>query len=141
MIQGKVWGSTEPLIVTPLVEIHRINILPEAFCSIHKHNFKYNAFYCISGAMYIDVRKNDYDLVDTTRLGPGDITTVKPGEYHSFETKIVGAVALEIYYLNPIEASDIVRETCGGVLSDIAKSEKSVILNGSNEGDFINRVI
>ena len=66
MIYGKVWGSTEPLLVTPFIELHRITTLPGYKCSEHKHEHKWNGFYCISGLMDINVRKNDYDLIDTT---------------------------------------------------------------------------
>lgn len=114
MLQGKVWGTTEALLVTPLIEVHRIKINPNSYCSTHKHSFKYNAFYCLDGLMHIEVYKNDYALMDTTCIRTNEIATVPPGEYHRFVTKDYHAWALEIYYLNPIDINDIVRKDCGG---------------------------
>ena len=115
MIYGKVWGQTEPLLVTPLIEVHRINTFGGYKCSEHLHRYKWNAFYCISGKMTIHVRKNDYDLIDVTELEPGDFTSVKPGEYHWFEC-VEDAEVLEIYYAEPI-TEDIVRKNTGGSIS------------------------
>lgn len=116
MKYGKVWGETIPLIQTPLVEVHKVKIEPETKCSLHTHNYKWNAFYVVSGKLNINVQKNNYDLTDVTVLGPGDFTTVKPGEYHWFENPYKEPVeALEIYYLEPL-SEDIVRKTSGGVL-------------------------
>ena len=115
MLMGKVWGTTEPLLITPMIEVHRIKVRSNMKCSIHKHERKWNMFYCVHGIMEIHVRKNDYDLVDVTKLAPGDFTSVKPGEYHWFETSMNdNNEVLEIYYLEPITA-DIVRETVGGI--------------------------
>jgi len=110
---GKIWGNTEPLLITPTIEVHRIRVNPKMKCSIHKHEHKWNMFYCLNGVMEIHVRKNEYDLVDVTSLNTGEYTSVKPGEYHWFETKLLGAEVLEIYYLEPI-TEDIIRETVGG---------------------------
>jgi quercetin dioxygenase-like cupin family protein len=117
MLMGKVWGTTESLLVTPMIEVHRIDVKPKMKCSEHKHEFKWNAFYCVDGVIEIHVRKNDYDLVDVTRLRSGDFTTVKPNEYHWFETNLNDAKVLEIYYVEPISA-DIVRKTVGGSVKD-----------------------
>lgn len=113
MIQGKIWGTTESLLVTPMIELHRIFVNPDMKCSEHKHQFKWNGFYCVSGSIEIHVRKNDYDLTDVTILEPGMFTTVAPNEYHWFQTSKDSAQVLEIYYVEPI-GSDIVRRTVGG---------------------------
>jgi len=112
MILGKIWGTTEPLLVTPAVEVHRINVEPHFRCSEHIHQYKWNAFYCIEGGIKICVRKNDYQLIDETLLEAGEMTTVAPNEYHWFETMSVSAVVLEIYYPQHI-TDDIVRKTIG----------------------------
>ena len=57
MKSGKVWGQTEELLVTPLIEIHRIHIKPGMVCSMHKHEYKWNLFYVVSGELAIDVEK------------------------------------------------------------------------------------
>lgn len=115
MLMGKVWGTTESLLVTPMIEVHRIHVEPNMKCSEHKHEFKWNAFYCVAGAIDIHVRKNDYSLTDVTHLAAGDFTTVSPNEYHWFETANRTAKVLEIYYVEPISA-DIVRKTVGGAV-------------------------
>ena len=115
MLYGKVWGKTEPLLITPMIEVHRIEINPYAYCSMHKHQYKYNMFYVIEGELFIHVKKNDYDLVDITHLRSGDYTTVKPNEFHQFKTEGSPVKALEIYYLESI-GEDIIRESVGGFL-------------------------
>jgi mannose-6-phosphate isomerase-like protein (cupin superfamily) len=94
---GKVWGSTEVLLKTPLFEMHRLSILPNAECSNHKHQFKWNGFFVVSGRLSILVERNDYALTDVTELGPGEFTTVRPGEFHRFRTGAEPVQAIEIY--------------------------------------------
>lgn len=113
---GKAWGSTEVLLLTALIEIHRLKIKPNSRCSLHKHEFKWNAFHVTSGKLKIEVHKNDYNLVDTTELGPGDLTTVRPGEFHRFITGDEPVEAIEIYYPETL-SSDIVRKDCGGAVA------------------------
>jgi quercetin dioxygenase-like cupin family protein len=111
-IQGKVWGSTKALFNKNNVEIHRIKTLSGGYCSKHKHNHKYNLFYVESGKLKITVWKNDYDLIDETVISTGELTTVKPGEYHKFEA-LEDTVAYEIYWVT-LSDSDIDREDHGG---------------------------
>jgi mannose-6-phosphate isomerase-like protein (cupin superfamily) len=96
-----------------MIELHRIFVNPDMKCSEHKHEFKWNAFYCVQGSIQIHVRKNDYDLTDVTELRAGEFTTVAPNEFHWFETTSESTEVLEIYYVEPI-SSDIVRRTVGG---------------------------
>lgn len=113
MIQGKIWGQTTLLLQTPQIEIHRLSILPNSACSLHKHNYKWNAFFCISGKLNIEVHKNSYDLIDITTLQADDFTTVSPNEYHRFFTKDSSVEALEIYYTEGINVNDIIRKNVG----------------------------
>lgn len=112
MISGKVWGSTELLIATPMFEIHRLRIYPNACCSMHLHQFKHNAFLVVEGRLLIDVEKNDYKLLDVTELLPGDMTSVRPTEYHRFRTEDESCLAYEVYYTEPLSA-DIQRRGVG----------------------------
>lgn len=115
---GKVWGTTELLLRTPFIEVHRLMIVPNARCSLHLHQTKWNAFFVQSGVLRIEVVKKAYDLTDETELHAGEFTTVSPGEEHRFVTGDEGAQAIEIYY--PAELSeDIVRRDVGGVASGI----------------------
>lgn len=118
MKAGKIWGTTEQLLVTPLIELHRIHINPEMVCSMHKHQYKWNLFYVIEGKLAIDVEKNNYDLTDTTILEAGEWTSVPPNEYHRFRSLDVPVVALEVYYLEPL-ATDIVRKNVGGIATNL----------------------
>lgn len=113
MKAGKVWGTTELIFRNPLIEFHRISIKEGGFCSTHKHEYKWNLFYVQEGTLQVHVHKNDYDLIDTTTLRGTQWTTVKPGEYHSFEA-ISDVLAFEIYYPEPL-TDDIVRKTVGGL--------------------------
>ena len=112
MKSGKVWGTTELILQTPFIEFHRIWVQTGGFCSLHKHEFKWNLFYVRSGKLEIHIHKNDYKLVDITELGPGEWTTVKPGEFHSFQAP-EDTLAFELYSPEPLSA-DIIRKTVGG---------------------------
>lgn len=114
---GKVWGVTECMIATPVFEAHRLDILPKFQCSLHVHRRKWNAFVVLSGRLSIDVVKNDYNLTDTTELGPGEMTSVRPGEHHRFRTGDEPCVAMEFYYLDTL-SDDIDRKGHGGPVDD-----------------------
>ena len=113
MLSGKIWGNTRTIIENPSFALHQIFIKRGAFCSMHKHEHRFNGFLVISGRLQITVKKNDYDLVDVTELGPGDFTVVPPGEFHQFRGLEV-TTAVE-YYWTELDSSDILRENHGGV--------------------------
>ena len=108
---GKIWGQTELIHANGVLEFHRIDFKAGGVCSKHKHQFKWNGFYVVSGKMKIRVWQKDYDLVDETVLGPGDFTRVKPGLMHSFEGMEDG-VAFELYWAE-FNHDDIQRESVG----------------------------
>lgn len=110
---GKIWGNTECLVQNSFVEFHRIEIVKDGYCSLHSHNFKWNVFYVVEGQLEIEVHKTDYDLIDKTIIGPGEITTVKPGEFHKFHA-LTDVIAFEIYHPEPL-SDDIIRQTVGGI--------------------------
>lgn len=121
-ITGKVWGTTEVLLKTPLIEIHRLVINPKYQCSVHHHQYKHNAFYVRTGYLTIAVKKNDYDLTDRTYLKPGDLTTVKPNETHWFMNEHDEPMeGIEIYYPEAL-SDDIVRETCGALITTVVET-------------------
>ncbi len=125
MKTGKVWGSTEIVIATPLFEMHRLSIKPMMQCSLHKHGRKWNAFLVTSGRLFIDTVKNDYQLTDTTELGPGEVTTARPGEHHRFRTDKEPCEAFEFYYPDTL-SDDIDRKGCGGPVTDEAIAASAV---------------
>jgi mannose-6-phosphate isomerase-like protein (cupin superfamily) len=108
---GKIWGQTELIHANGVLEFHRIDFKAGGVCSKHKHQFKWNGFYVVSGQMKIRVWQKDYDLIDETILGPGDFTRVKPGLMHSFEG-LEDGVAFELYWAE-FNHDDIQRETVG----------------------------
>ena len=95
-IQGKIWGETQALFQKPDFELHRIEVNEGGFCSTHKHNNKFNAFYVESGELKVNIHQIDYGLKDETLMKKGDLTIVKPGLYHSFEA-MKDTVCFEIY--------------------------------------------
>jgi mannose-6-phosphate isomerase-like protein (cupin superfamily) len=121
-LTGKIWGTTELLLPGKMCEIHRLVVKPNAQCSRHRHDHKWNAFLVLEGALSIDVFQKAYELVDTTELRAGDLTTVAPGLDHMFRTGDQPCVALEIYYpklcedLVLLSAGDIVRGSVGKVM-------------------------
>ena len=112
-IEGKVWGSTRPLLQTPAIEIHQIKIDKGGFCSTHAHQSKINAFYVLEGELIIK-RHKDYGLIDETVLYMNDMCVVPAGEKHSFEARHA-TLALEIYWAE-LNFSDIIRDNVGGMV-------------------------
>ena len=112
----KIWGITSPLVVTPMFEMHQLFVEPNMQCSLHIHRFKHNAFYVLSGTLFIDLAEgeNEYDTEPRTKiLLTGDYTTIRPGVHHKFRTEYGCCSALEMYYTEPL-SEDIVRRTIGG---------------------------
>jgi len=111
MIEGKVWGNTKLIEANSSLEFHRIDIKKGGSCSKHKHKYKWNGFYVVSGQLAVKVWKNNYDLVDETILQSDQWTRVAPGEFHQFEA-LEDTVAFELYWAN-FEHDDIERESVG----------------------------
>lgn len=119
MTTGKIWGTTERVIATPLFEKHRLEIEPHRRCSIHRHHAKRNSFTVVAGELFIDVFAGGESApapgaaMDTTTLGPGDSTEVAAGTWHRFRTGGQRCVATEEYYPEAL-AEDIERFDHGG---------------------------
>jgi mannose-6-phosphate isomerase-like protein (cupin superfamily) len=112
-IEGKVWGKTQPLLLSSAVEIHEINVDKGGFCSTHAHQSKVNAFYVVSGWLTIK-RHKSYELIDETELFSGDMCVVPAGEKHSFQA-CEDTQALEIYWTE-LNHNDIIRDNVGGMV-------------------------
>jgi quercetin dioxygenase-like cupin family protein len=112
VIEGKIWGNTEPLLQSPAIEIHRIKVKEGGYCSQHAHQSKINAFYVIHGELEIQ-RWKDYGLCDSTMLKAGDLSIVPAGEQHRFKAHKY-TEALEIYWAE-LDHNDIQRENVGGI--------------------------
>lgn len=111
----KVWGTTQPLICTPMFEMHRLIIKPMHRCSLHIHRFKHNAFYILDGLLYIDQVEGDFAPVESQLLRSGECNTIRPGVHHQFRTGTDPCTALEMYYTEPL-SEDIIRRNVGSAV-------------------------
>jgi mannose-6-phosphate isomerase-like protein (cupin superfamily) len=112
-LQGKVWGLTNFIFGNNNFEIHRIEVNKGGFCSTHKHQHKFNAFYIEEGQLKVTIHQTDYGLNDETIMNKGDLTIVKPELFHSFEA-LTDVVCYEIYWTE-LDHNDIQRESVGGI--------------------------
>jgi len=109
--QGKVWGFTQEIFNKHNVSINRISINKNGTCSRHYHNFKYNIFFVESGKILVQEWKKEYDLIDETTLGPGEMCSVPPKNYHKF-IALEDSIVYEIYYTE-LYNDDIIRYDVG----------------------------
>jgi mannose-6-phosphate isomerase-like protein (cupin superfamily) len=110
----KIWGTTEPLVVTPMFEMHRLHIKPCHRCSFHVHRFKHNAFYVLGGSLIIDHADSDFEPhAEPTLILPDQVFVVPPGLHHQFRTGVAPCIALEMYFTEPL-SEDIIRRNVGG---------------------------
>lgn len=108
----KIWGETEPMIVTPMFELHRLRIESGMACSMHQHRFKHNAFYLLGGQLFIDAESDGRLVTHTLLLGKP--ITIGPGIFHRFRTpRDHRAGVLEMYFTEPL-SEDIIRRNVGG---------------------------
>lgn len=121
----KVWGTTTPRIVTPMFEMHHLNINPWHQCSIHTHRFKSNAFYVLDGVLYVDVwRDGPNDRSPAIKLVAGADLTIPPNIRHRFRTGSAGAQALEMYFTEPL-SEDIQRQNEGSAIPQVIRDERA----------------
>lgn len=114
-VEEKSWGTTEPLLVSPTIEVHRIKVKPHSWCSVHKHMSKWNAFVVIDGELIVQLtQKNGYK---NHHLKKADFLNVAPEVVHQFRTFDEPCVAYEIYFPKALGEEDIVRITQGGSVS------------------------
>lgn len=111
---GKIWGHTSQLFSRNNVELHRLVGKKGGKSSTHKHNSKWSMLFVESGKLKVVVEKNDYELIDSTTLLPGEYITIPPGEYHFFEVLDEDTVVYEIYWAE-LDPGDIERRDCGSL--------------------------
>ena len=85
MKSGKVWGETELVLQTPFIEFHRIWVHQGGFCSLHKHEHKWNMFYVTSGELAVHTHKKaikEYGSDNDQRLtGKHETQSIKKFSY------------------------------------------------------------
>ena len=113
MKSSKVWGETYFIYGNDNFAAHRIRVDRDGYCSMHTHKSRWNLFYIESGALEIEVHKQEYDLVEKTLLTTGESMTVAPGDPHRFKA-LDNTIAYELYYQTPVSESDIQRSDVGG---------------------------
>ena len=113
-IRGKIWGSTSKIFDKNNVQVERMILNSNSFCSKHKHNHKFNMFFVEKGKIKVSVWKKSYNLVDVTVLESNQCTIVPPGEFHQFEVLEENSIVFEFYWTETND-NDIERETVGGI--------------------------
>ena len=117
MKQGKDWGYTTAFFKNDSVSAYHLEINKGGFCSEHRHKFKFNKFYVISGRLEITIwRKNEKK--DITVIGPGQPTVVPPGVWHQFRG-LEDTQCIEVYTVL-LREPDIDRRTEGGMETENA---------------------
>lgn len=124
MKQGKIWGLTQEILRTRTVSAHHISAQAGGFCSEHRHEFKSNIFYVISGRLLITIwREVDgphgpQEIPDQTEIAAGELTAVPAGAWHKFEA-LENTEAIEFYTV-ALQDPDIERRSTGGILGRIS---------------------
>lgn len=119
MRQGKEWGYTTKFFCNALFSAHHLEIKEGGFCSEHKHEFKTNEFYVMSGKLEIIIfRENPKhpmmpEVEDKTILTEGQSTAIPPGVWHKFKG-ITDVECIEVYHVF-LQEPDIERRTKGGL--------------------------
>ena len=113
--QGKFWGSTRCLFVNESCEMHCFEANKDGYCSKHYHENKWNRFVVLSGRLKVIIFKDSGQ--DETILTAGMFSDVPPKVDHKFEA-LEDTTALEIYWTDGLDPSDIVRKDSGGMKSN-----------------------
>lgn len=114
MREKKVWGWTECILNTGVVQVHRITGIKGGYCSRHYHTSKHNLFFLISGRMQVETWEDG--VIRVFDMHPGDICSVAPPVLHRFRAS-EDMVAVEIYFTQDGEVNpeDIMRMDQGGL--------------------------
>lgn len=114
----KNWGTTAKVCSFPNGSLHRIEIAPGGYCSIHQHQSKANAFIVESGILtvnnFLDFGPGGMD-VEPHIVRAGECFVVPAGAIHQFQNDTdAPVICYELYYAEMRE-DDIVRHSQGGV--------------------------
>ena len=109
--QGKFWGKTSCFYVSETSEVHYIEAVKGGYCSRHHHEKKWNRFVVLEGKLKVILYKNDGE--DETILTDGMFSDEPPMIDHRFEV-LENTKALEVYWVDSLDPTDIVRKDTGG---------------------------
>lgn len=112
MKQSKKWGDMREIFESGTVSVHHLKIKKDGFCSEHRHQFKSNLFFVVSGNLKLIIW-NESGMKDETVVWPGETTEIPPGVYHKFEA-LTDVECIEICEVK-FMGEDIKRRTEGGV--------------------------
>ena len=113
----KDWGNSQQVSSLNGVDTHRIKVIPDGYCSVHRHVIKNNLFYLMSGWLKVSLGSvsDSVFMLDTAiDLLPGEQCLVPAGVWHYFKAGTMAADALEIYWAETSD-DDIERLCPGGV--------------------------
>jgi len=109
--QGKFWGKTSCFYVSETSEVHYIDAIKGGYCSRHHHEKKWNRFVVLEGKLKVVLYKDGGE--DETILTDGMFSDVPPMVDHRFEV-LEDTKALEVYWVDSLDPTDIVRKDTGG---------------------------
>ena len=131
----KIWGVRERLLETTTVVVDRLTLEADSFCSWHYHEFKYNMFIVLSGAIFLELENKD-----TVVIIQNEQYIVEPKIQHRFVTKGFPAIIMEVMYTKPVLEDDIIRLVQGGkIVNDKYIVENDLDargFNGIKEGEY-----
>lgn len=116
-ITRKTWGIKYNIFKNDLNEISFLELEPNRRCSWHSHSTKYNLFFVVEGEVGVKV---EYDVdggkreSGVTILKRHEFFTVRPEEWHEFQTYSQPAKLIEVMYVQ-YEDGDIIRKNIGGL--------------------------
>lgn len=117
--EAKIWGRTRLITRNAACELHEIEAVKGGYCSIHRHQTKWNGFQVLSGSLLIrewyvvDRGGRLVEIEKATILNAGEYKSVRPGVKHQFEA-IEDCHANELYWAE-YSPDDIERDTVGGM--------------------------
>ena len=112
MKQSKKWGDTQEIFNNGIISIYHLKIKKDGFCSEHRHMFKSNIFFVVSGNLKLTIW-NESGTQDSTVVWPGESSEIPPGAYHKF-TALTDVECFEIYETK-LRGEDIERRAEGGI--------------------------
>ena len=75
MKQSKKWGDVRRVFKSGTVSVHHLKIKKGGFCSEHRHQFKSNLFFVVSGNLKLIIW-NESGTRDETVIWPGESSEI-----------------------------------------------------------------